>query len=68
MNGYNFDSVRFQTQEHLDHRAREAASERLARQCRSHAEADRPAGRASLTSRVRRQLLELPALRLRLSS
>ena len=65
MNGYNFDSVRFQTQEHLDHRAREAAAERLARQCHGNAE---PAGRASLASRVRRQLVELPALRLRLTS
>lgn len=65
MNGYNFDSVRFQTQEHLDYRAREAATERLARQCRTNAE---PSGRASLTSRVRRQLFELPALRLRLTS
>jgi len=68
MNGYNFDSVRFQTREHLDHRAREAANERLARQCRSNADAEQSAGRVSLTSRVRRQLFAIPASRLRFSS
>jgi hypothetical protein len=67
MNGYTFDSVRFQTQEHLDHRAREAANERLARWCRSNAD-EQSAGRVSLTSRVRRQLFAIPASRLRFSS
>lgn len=34
MDAYNFDSIRFQTQERLDRRTREAAAERLARELR----------------------------------
>lgn len=30
----NYESIRYQTHERLDHRAREAADERLARECR----------------------------------
>ena len=37
MNGHTYESIRHETQQHLDHRMHEASTERLARRLRSGA-------------------------------
>ena len=54
MDAYNYDSIRFQTQERLERRAHEAATERLARQLRG----------TTATTRVKERLQASWAFRL----
>lgn len=67
MDAYNFDSIRFQTQERLDRRTHEAAAERLARQLRGTTATTRVKERlqASWASRLRRPVFGRPSMRVR---
>ena len=69
MDAYNFDSIRFQTQERLDRRTHEAAAERLrppaSRHDRDHAGEGTPPGELGLAaqpSRLRTHIYEGAAL------
>jgi len=67
MDAYNFDSIRFQTQERLDRRTHDAAAERLARGLRGTTATTRVKERlqASLASRLSRPVFGLASMRVR---
>jgi hypothetical protein len=67
MDAYNYDSIRFQTQERLERRAHEAATERLARQLRGTTATTRVKERlqASWVLRLSRPVFGRPSMRVR---
>ncbi|HXY81889.1 MAG TPA: hypothetical protein VEH55_11010 [Gaiellaceae bacterium] len=67
MDAYNFDAIRFQTQERLDRRTHEAAAERLARQLRGTTATGRVKERlqASWASRLNRPVFGHPSMTVR---